>query len=63
MIGKQCRPWSDVAVCDIWSWSKQFAQAGLAVQFLGLLKYIFFLVEKQQKQEENKIFFYLESFK
>ena len=39
--GKQCRPWSDVAVCGIWSGSTLFAEAYLP-QYLGLLLYIVF---------------------
>ena len=27
MTGKQCRPWSDAAFCDIWSEASLFAQA------------------------------------
>ena len=38
MSSIQCRPWSEVSFCNIWSGSTLFAQAHLS-QYLGLLWY------------------------
>ena len=42
MCSKQCRPWSDVSFCGIWSGSTLFAQACLS-RYLGLLGYYYTL--------------------
>ena len=42
MYGKQCRTWSGIALCGIWSGSTLFAKVYLS-QYLGLLWYIYIL--------------------
>ena len=39
MNGKQCRPWSDVAYCGVWSGSTLFAKVCLS-QYIWIIMYV-----------------------